>query len=598
MKAMRPFSHPSPVLRPLAVQRRGVVLLIVLVVIVMLALAGYQFTGRMTTERQVAAALVQQSQKRLAARSGADYAMAMVAEGYTWVDLYDSPDLFAEIPFTNADETWTGSAPLDQLQMTLYVNDYDLEQSYSRYGLDNESGRLNLNGLVQLDLSPEVQRGMLMTLPYMEESIADSILDFLDDDIEMRDYGSESDDGTYLVKNGPLDSLDELLALPEVTPWLLYGEDANQNGVLDANEDDGEDSQPLDDADGMLFLGWQRYLTLWSEEQNVASDGTARININMEDVDQLGTDLEGLFGSDIADFVIAFREQAAGNGAQGGSGSSSGGSSSAGGSSGGGSSGSSGVSSGESGVQSGQSNVSSGQSNVSGGGGLSGSSGGSSSGGGGRGGTGGSGGSGGGSLGSAGGAGSATTAGNASGATSSQQAQGVRIQSLFELIDAVVSTDDGELASPLTSSDLGTLELFFDAVATTDQEAILGRIDINSAPREVLLGLQSEETFLSEAAIDQIINFRPWSSPAQLLTDGVVDLETLQQIGPLLTTEGSTYRVQSAGFIPGKGAAVRLESIIRLTADGPQLLRVNELPAIPSSQAQTLLMPLSGAEAE
>jgi len=77
-----------------------------------------------------------------------------------------------------------------------------------------------------------------MGLPDMTEEIADSILDFVDSDDDRRENGVESNfysglNPAYSAKNGPLDSLDELLLVNGVTPELLFGLDTNRNGILD-----------------------------------------------------------------------------------------------------------------------------------------------------------------------------------------------------------------------------------------------------------------------------------------------------------------------------------------------------------------------------
>ena len=79
------------------------------------------------------------------------------------------------------------------------------------------------------------------------------------------------------------------------TRTILYGEDANLNGVLDPNEDDGTRSLPEDNADGKLDPGILEYVTVFSRESNKRSDGTDRINISRfnDQVRQLLTDTFG-----------------------------------------------------------------------------------------------------------------------------------------------------------------------------------------------------------------------------------------------------------------------------------------------------------------
>ena len=47
---------------------------------------------------------------------------------------------------------------------------------------------------------------------------------------------------------------------------VLYGEDANLNGILDPNENDGDVLPPTDNADGLLQPGLLEYVTIYSQE--------------------------------------------------------------------------------------------------------------------------------------------------------------------------------------------------------------------------------------------------------------------------------------------------------------------------------------------
>src|SRR5438876_360021 len=69
---------------------------------------------------------------------------------------------------------------------------------------------------------------------------------------------------SYLAKNGPLDTLEELLLVRGVTAQLLLGNDRNRNGQFDPDENDGS---------GALNPGWASYLTVYSREWNLDSTG-------------------------------------------------------------------------------------------------------------------------------------------------------------------------------------------------------------------------------------------------------------------------------------------------------------------------------------
>src|SRR5690606_29558187 len=109
------------------------------------------------------------------------------------------------------------------------------------------------------------------------------------------------------AKNGPLESIDELLQVVGVTPDLLYGEDANRNGLLEPNEDDGDVTAPFDNADGILDAGWASFLTLHSRESNLRSDGSEKIDLNQSLLTELYDLLEEEFDADIAQFITAYR---------------------------------------------------------------------------------------------------------------------------------------------------------------------------------------------------------------------------------------------------------------------------------------------------
>jgi len=84
----------------------------------------------------------------------------------------------------------------------------------------------------------------------------------------------------YKAKNGPFESIEELALVSGATRELLYGEDANLNGALDATEDDGATNAPDDNGDGKLDAGLLAYVTVFSREPNKQADDTDRININ------------------------------------------------------------------------------------------------------------------------------------------------------------------------------------------------------------------------------------------------------------------------------------------------------------------------------
>lgn len=289
--------------------RRGTVLILVLVVVAALSLGAYTFSELMITEIEATSMYGRQAESRAFALSGIELAASVIAAPESTGDQfsYNNTERF-RAQLLREGETERGQGYFSVVTA--------VEASGSstpiRFGLMDESGRINLNQILQFELSDEETRDMLMFLPNMTEELADAILDYIDDNDSIREYGVESDyyeslDPSYLAKNGPLESIDELLRVAGVTKELLYGEDANRNGLLDSNENDGDASMPMDNADGVLNPGWAAYLTLDSKELNKRADGTERININNGVLTDLYDMLLEEFDEDVARFVVAFR---------------------------------------------------------------------------------------------------------------------------------------------------------------------------------------------------------------------------------------------------------------------------------------------------
>jgi DNA uptake protein ComE-like DNA-binding protein len=152
----------------------------------------------------------------------------------------------------------------------------------------DEAGKLNIN---------TATKDQLMALPYMEEGIAESMIDWRDGDDEPQPQGAEAGyyenlPIAYKIRNGPFKTVRELLQVKGITAEQLYGEDTNLNGLLDSNERDGELSPPADNGDEYLDEGWVAYLTCHSYEKNVDGEGNKRVNINQADQQQLQDQLE------------------------------------------------------------------------------------------------------------------------------------------------------------------------------------------------------------------------------------------------------------------------------------------------------------------
>lgn len=524
-------------------RRDGVILIIVLVVLVLLSLSAYTFSALMVAERASSILSGRESQARALAESGVDYLrMYLVQDKATLLGLggtYDNPAVFQGQVVTQ-DEEETGG------RFTIMAPAMQMDGTYFgfRYGLEDESARVNLAVLQQIDEQLEgAGRDLLMALPGMTEDIADSILDWIDEDDEPREFGAELEyystlSPPYGPKNGPLESIEELLLVRGVTPQLLFGADVNRNGSIDSFEAGLSTSQEFaaDATDIGSDRGWSAYLSMFSQEANLNSLNEPRIFVNGDDLELLYDELVAGLNEEWATFIVAYRQNGPYEPED------------------------------EEEEEEDQSEeVDGGRPD-----------------GGGQG--GGQGGDGGG-----GGAGDQTEDDRtpqryAGGQLDLTQEAQSNLTQLLDLVGAVVEvTFEGEeeailLASPV-DEESAALELPFlmDNLTTIDAATIPGRININQAPLTILLGIPG----MTEEIANEIVSRRDVTGANEdpnrlyetwLLAEGIVTLEEMRQLAPFICGGGSVYRAQVVGYFPDSGASSRVEVVLDASAPIPSIL--------------------------
>jgi hypothetical protein len=292
-------------------RRSGVIIFAVLVVVAILMLVGYQFYHLMSAEHDAALASNRVVQGRYLADSGVHYTAFILSypqsvglndgEGSVLVSypaIYDNPSVFQRRPVNNPDPRYQGYftviAPRDP-------DDPLFGSQPLRFGVEDESGKINLNSLLLLDASGSIAREALQKLPNMSEDIANALLNWLR---ATPSDGSATADAQfyaslgYQVKGGPYESPEELLLIRGLTPRRYFGNDLNRNGLLDADEDDGS---------GQVDRGLSRFFTLYSREPNVDATGQPRIYVNGSDLQTLWNDLNTALGESLANFIIGYR---------------------------------------------------------------------------------------------------------------------------------------------------------------------------------------------------------------------------------------------------------------------------------------------------
>ena len=556
-------THHSPLTSHLSCpQRNGSALIIVLIVVVLLTLGAYTFLDSMILERRAADFSARSAQSRALADSGIEFAAAMLGNpaDLETENIYHNPTAFAGVTLlASASDTGRGRFTL----VAPVENDTTGKQL--RYGLVDESSKINLNAITALKLTDEQGHALLKSIPGMTDEAADGLLDWVDSDDTQRTFGAESQiyqglDPKYSAKNGACESIDELLLVQGVTPALLYGEDANRNGLLDPNEDDGDLTAPPDDQDGLLDLGWNSYLTIFSRESNLQQDGTDRIHLNQPLLTELYDQLNEESGADIATFITAFRlngpvapSTVAGT-----------------------TTATTGNSATDIALQGIANGIAQQVTRVATG-------------------------SGGGTDGTGSDAGAITRGGIDISAGAK-----VTLVSLYELVDAQVTvTINGKsttLDSPWLSTNSTSLPTLLEKMSTTSATTLDGRININQARREVLLGIPNMPADLPDLiASHQLIGsdgqpqtelIGQRATTGWLLTDGLATVATMQQLDKYLCARGDVISVQSIGSFDRGGAVSRIEAVIDATQKPPRVIFRRDLTRLGPGYRPDQLIPV------
>lgn len=534
--------------RATADRRRGVILLAVLIVVALLMLIGYKYFNLMNAELEGAVASNKITQARRLADSGIHYAQFILAHPETagltadattrFVSpylAYDNPDLFHQRPVTDSSGNLIGYFSLVSPRAP---DDPMASQESFRFGVEDESSKINLNWLLRLnrqDSTGERARDILARLPNMSTELAQSITNWMK-------AGNDSGDSMFYAslrygpKYGPFESMEELLYVRGITPRLLLGNDRNRNFTVEPDEND---------TGGYLDPGLAAYFTIYSREMNVDSMGQARTFINDSNLQTTYDKLTGAVGADLAGFIMAYRrwgpqQQTAVPIGRGGGG---------------------------------------GQRRI-----------------------------------------TVTVDGGPDAKTldlgGADTSRLTPVASLFDLVNARVAgpttrNPDGSTTQTIYRSPLQItrpevlaqyIPILFDKFTTDERMELPSRININTAPAEVLQALPN----ITSADVQKIIAARPavgsvdpsqaalFASPAWLVTAAQISPTNLRQWESYITTRTQVFRVQAVGYYEIGGPMVRVEAVIDGNGGRPRLLYWRDLTDLgrgfPFSQTRPILV--------
>ena len=527
-------------------QRSGFFLVLVLIAIVIATMAVYSFTDLMVAYDDAAYLSGDLVQARVTVESASEALRLILAQPpearMEIGGVFNNPQLFQAIT-VSADPELEDMSNFSVIAPGLSPT---LGYAGIRFGLQNESARLNINTLIVLEQNAElfeaglalaatqtdaedsdiaqlgISESLLMSLPGMTLDVTDAILDWLDEDEESREFGAEAEyynslPTPYSPANGPLQTVEELLLVRGVTPNLLFGADVNRNGVIDSDEQQRFGVT----ADTPGAFGWAAYLTVHGAEANRRSDGSLRVDVNQDDLEILYDELTEALGDDLfASYICAYRIG--------------------------------------------------GQSN------------------------------------SIAAALTSSQNTNSRGTATNTQAQdggvwtadliseldltgggGTSLTQILDLVGSSVTIGQGDRArkysAPIGADPISLgviLPLLMDALSTQSAEVMPGRLNINECPAELLYGIP----FLSEEVVDALLESRSNDSDdpnrqfeTWPLVEGLVTLDEMRLLTPLWTGGGNVFRAQIVGYFEATGVSHRADVVIDATSINPKVIGWRDL---------------------
>jgi len=527
-------------------QRSGFFLVLVLIAIVIATMAVYSFTDLMVAYDDAAYLSGDLVQARVTVESASEALRLILAQPpearMEIGGVFNNPQLFQAIT-VSADPELEDMSNFSVIAPGLSPT---LGYAGIRFGLQNESARLNINTLIVLEQNAElfeaglalaatqtdaedsdiaqlgISESLLMSLPGMTLDVTDAILDWLDEDEDSREFGAEAEyynslPTPYSPANGPLQTVEELLLVRGVTPNLLFGADVNRNGVIDSDEQQRFGVT----ADTPGAFGWAAYLTVHGAEANRRSDGSLRVDVNQDDLEILYDELTEALGDDLfASYICAYRIG--------------------------------------------------GQSN------------------------------------SIAAALTSSQNTNSRGTATNTQAQdggvwtadliseldltgggGTSLTQILDLVGSSVTIGQGDRArkysAPIGADPISLgaiLPLLMDALSTQSAEVMPGRLNINECPAELLYGIP----FLSEEVVEALLESRSNDSDdpnrqfeTWPLVEGLVTLDEMRLLTPLWTGGGNVFRAQIVGYFEATGVSHRADVVIDATSINPKVIGWRDL---------------------
>ena len=313
-------------------ERRGMALLVVVVLTMLIALAAYRFSFYMESQYRLTRLHEEQVHARLASLSGIELAAALlelpIDSRQALGGLDSNPALLQHVAMEttvepssparslNANAEWRCSLVSSSAASSGDVNSSLTQVAALRFGLENESAKIHLPTLLERERSqPGVVRATLLRLPGATDTLVDAWLRKMQ--VTKQQSNTVNSSLIDRMQNNQSEQTSDLDALQ--IQW--YGGDLNQNYKQDPLELriaaqllDTLDSASSNAAmrptanEANQIAAWQRYLTWNSGGRNETRTGAPRVNLNEPNLQVLHQQLSAIWPIDWANFVIALRQ--------------------------------------------------------------------------------------------------------------------------------------------------------------------------------------------------------------------------------------------------------------------------------------------------
>ena len=204
--------------------RKGIALIIVMIVIIVLAVLAGGFAYSMKVETRLARNSRFDSDMQNLGRSGVELARYILA-------------MHLRVPiqgaYTALNQKWAnGPASTNELLVSIDLDHNQLGPGEFSIRMVDMERKFNLTAIRDERVSPILQHALeiMGVEPITVSTIVDSYLDWIDPDNQKHPHGAESQyyatfnpAAPYVAKNGPMDDISELLLLQGMTPEIYFG---------------------------------------------------------------------------------------------------------------------------------------------------------------------------------------------------------------------------------------------------------------------------------------------------------------------------------------------------------------------------------------